>query len=399
MSTLANQLAKIEREEVGRAIRALLARPLVTAAADPEMFDLIRRRRGLIAAWFERHCGWMLNVEPRHGYVRLIKIRTDPDPSRPARRLRSSRAPFDRRRYVLFCLTCAELLAAPATTIGLLSRRITQAAAADPALPPFDTSRREERRAYVDALKLLEHYGILRAVDGLTDSYIDQQEAKVLYSVDTTRLLRLLASPTAPSRLDSFDLPTLLREPRYGAAADTPDEVSDAQRNLWLRHSILRRLVDDPVVYYTDLTPEQRGYLASPTGRQLVRQACEQAGFVLEERAEGLLAVDPDGLATDTKFPDDASHTKVAALLLLDLITGSPGPTPMPELVAAAGRMLDRFRTWAKAYQSEDGPTRLAADALAVLRAFGLITETAVGVAALPAAYRYATDGPIEESA
>ncbi len=110
MSTLANQLAAVEREQVARAIRLLLARPLLTEATDPAGFELVRRRREPLAQWFDYTCGWSLVVEPRRGYARLTKVRADPDGSRPAHRARSGRAPFDRRRYVLLCVTAAELL-------------------------------------------------------------------------------------------------------------------------------------------------------------------------------------------------------------------------------------------------------------------------------------------------
>ena len=54
----------------------------------------------------------------------------------------------------------------------------------------------------------------------------------------------------------------------------------------------------------------------------------------LEERAEGFLVVDPDAIATDTRFPDDDSHAKVAALLLLDRL--ARGPARIEELVEEA---------------------------------------------------------------
>ena len=67
MSTLANQLAAAEREEVTRAVRLLLARPLLTEASDPAGFELVRRRREPLAQWFDYTCGWSLVVEPRRG--------------------------------------------------------------------------------------------------------------------------------------------------------------------------------------------------------------------------------------------------------------------------------------------------------------------------------------------
>jgi uncharacterized protein (TIGR02678 family) len=400
MKSLGSQLDRVEAEETSRAIRLLLAHPLLTVAADPTGFDLVRRRRDALARWFEEHCGWRLVVEARDGYARLLKVRPEIDATRPLRRERSSRAPFDRRRYTLLAIVCAELLATPVTTIGLLADRVTHATAAEPSIESFQTSRRPERAAFVDALKLLERAGALRALDGTAESYLDSDTAKVLFQVDTTLLLRLLAAPHAPSTVDLDDLAAgltaLTREPRYGAAPDG-GEVADAQRNLWLRHSITRRLLDDPVVYRDELTEAQLGYLASPSGRRMVRQAAEQAGFVFEERAEGYLLVDPDGLATDQRFPDDASHPKIAALVLLDQLVAADRPVPDAELAGHAGALLERFPSWAKTYRSDDGAARLAADAVDVLCAFKLAAHEDGGVRARPAAARFAVATPVVE--
>ncbi|MGH3888008.1 MAG: TIGR02678 family protein, partial [Pseudonocardiaceae bacterium] len=183
---------------------------------------------------------------------------------------------------------------------------------------------------------------------------------------------------------------------RYGAAPDG-GEVADVQRNLWLRHSITRALLDDPVVYRDELTEAQLGYLASPTGRRLVRQAAEQAGFVFEERAEGYLLVDPDGLATDQRFPDDASHPKIAALVLLDDLVSAGGPVLDADLAGRAAALLERFPSWAKTYRSEDGAVRLAADAVDVLCAFKLAARSPgdSAVRALPAAARFVVSAPV----
>ncbi|WP_330249323.1 TIGR02678 family protein [Nocardia sp. NBC_00565] len=404
MSELANQLVIAEREEVSRGIRQLLASPLITERGAPEPFDLIRRRREPIAKWFDYYCGWTLTVEPRLGYARLVKVRPATDPTRPARRLRSARAPFDRRRYVLLCVVAAELFTAPVTTIGLLADRVQAATAADPVLADFQTASRSERMAFVDALRLLESFGVLDAIDGSADSYIESNSAKVLYRVDATLLLRLLAAPVGPSQLgvpvDEVPLRVeqllaeVSRERRYGLAsgrhADTAG-VSDVQRNLWLRHSVFRRLVDDPVVYYNELSDEERAYIASPTGRRLLRQAAEQGGFMLEERAEGVLLVDVDGIATDSRFPDDAATAKVAALLLLDAM---PGSTTVEQLRRSATELLERFPRWARSYRGADGIRQLVSDSIATLSAFGLVRTTASGlVIPLPAAARYRVSG------
>lgn len=397
MSNLANQLVLAERQDVAKGIRLLLATPLITERLAPEAFDLVRRRQVPLAKWFEYHCGWRLMVEPRLGYARLAKVKHEPDHTRPARRARSGHAPFDRRRYVLLCVVAAELLSGPVTTIGLLADRVRQATAADPLLDPFDTSSRAERMAYVDALRFLESRGALDTVDGTTDAFVESREAKVLYRVDTTLLVRLVSAPNGPSQIqpgpeitaERFPevLAQLLREPRYG---DGETSASDVQRNLWLRHSICRRLFDEPVLYRADLNEEQRAYVTSLTGRQVLHRAAEQAGFLLEERAEGYLLVDPDGIATDRKFPDDTSTAGVAALLLLDALNAAPLGLTIEQLHTETRELLTRFPRWARTYRGDDGAGLLVTGALEVLTAFRLVTRTGGRVRTLPAASRYA---------
>ncbi|RMI43751.1 TIGR02678 family protein [Streptomyces triticirhizae] len=409
MSKLTNQLAAAEAAEIARGVRLLLAHPLLTAEADPAGFELVRRRHPTLARWFDYACGWSLVVEPRRGYARLAKVRTGADGSRPARRTRSGRAPFDRRRYVLLCVVAAELLSMPVTTIGLLADRVVRATATDRALPSFAPVERRERMAFVDVLKLLESYGVVRAVDGATDAYVESAEAKVLYRVDTTLLLRLPTAPVGASRLavDPEEVPArfgellagLVWEPRYGpvpdAARDSGDEegpespVSAAQRNLRLRHSVLRRLFDEPVLYRDDLSEEELAYVTSLAGRQLLLRTVGQAGFVLEERAEGFLLVDPEALATDQRFPDDSSTARVAALLLLEPLCAAPAGMLPEQLDAFGVELLRRFPGWAKAYRSEEGPERLVRDAVRVLRDAGLLREAGDRVVARPAAFRY----------
>lgn len=405
MSTLTNQLVIAERADVARGIRALLATPLLTERSSPEVFELIRRRRDPIKKWFEHYCGWTLHVESRVGYARLVKVRLATDPTRPARRSGSGRPAFDRRRYVLLCIVAAELLAVPVTTIGLLADRVQDAMASDPDLVAFDSSSRRERVAFADAVRLLESCRAVEVIDGATESYVDSADAKVLYRVDATLVMRLLASPVGASQLEvptdelraspTRALARLVVEQRYGAAADpgTSESMSPVQRNLWLRHSVFRKLVDDPVVYFDDLSPEERGYLGSITGRQLMRNAADEAGFTLEERAEGVMLVDPDGLATDERLPGEGA-VKTASLLLLDALARAGGVLAVEQLHVAMTGVLEANRSWAKAYQGDVGVRDLVAEALLILESFGLVAAGHVSVRLLPAAARYRVGAP-----
>lgn len=404
MKPLTNQLVIAEREDIARAIRVLLGSPILTARARPDDFDLIRRRRDPLVKWFDYYCGWALVVEARAGYARLAKVRREVDASRPARRLRSGSAPFDRRRYTLLCVAAAELLGTPVTTIGLLADRVAQATAADPDIPTMDTAARSERMAFVDALRLLESYDAVQVLDGATDSYVESVDAKVLYRVDATLVMRLVAAPNGPSRLRSAPtepagrLRALLHEHRYGppdgtGGAGDADGPTPVQRTLALRHAVFRRLLDDPVVHRDELGEDEVAYLTSPTGRQLVRRAADEAGMVLEERAEGWLMIDPDGIATDTRFPDDSSHAKIAALTLLDRINSHPSGVAPEQLSMDVDALLRRFPRWAKAYQDVDGQRRLRDAALAVLEQFGLVRRSGPVIVGRPAAARYALAG------
>ncbi|MDP9791646.1 uncharacterized protein (TIGR02678 family) [Catenuloplanes nepalensis] len=378
MTDLRSELDRQRGTERAQAIRALLARPLLTRAADPDDFFLVARHAAELVPWFEEHTGWRLSVEARQGYARLAKVSARPDGTRPARRLRGNRDPFDRRRYALFCVLAAELLTGQVTTIGILAGRLTQATAVEPVIPTFDSASREDRRAYVDALMMLERFGALTATDGSTDAYLEHADAKVLYRVDATRLARLLAAPQAPSRLPGPDVAALVREDRYD---------DDAER---LRHSLVRRLLDDPVVYFDELTEAERAYATGVAGRRVIRAAVEEAGLQLEERAEGMLAIDPDAVATDERFPAENSVPAQTALLLLDSILAAH-PEPVPRTVLA-DRIAARFAelpAWARTYRSDGGAQRLLGEALAVLERFKL-TIDGEAIRVRPAAARYA---------
>lgn len=407
-------------------IQAMLASPLLSREQDEAAFTVVRRRRTELIAWFDYFCGWVLTVEPRQGYARLAKVRAVDSHvavPRPARRVRGTRAPFDRRRYTLFCLAAAELTVLSRTTIGLLAQRVAYACTLDEAIADFDSSVRAERAALVDALLLLEHHGVLTAVDGSTESYVTGADALVLYRADAARLTRLLSAPVPPSLLGGSraDLSELLTEGRYGARdEDLVEGVGGAgavsvlgsgatrnQRLLWARHSLMRRLLDDPVVHLADLSTAEAEYVASPTGRGMLRRAAEEAGFCLEERAEGYLLVDVRGRATDDVFPGEG-NVKQTALLLLDILLTSAEPLPRSALVGEVEGLLDRKPSWARSFRGEGGPAQLADAALEVLIGHGLVraeqedlrSGTAVPEARyrpLPAAHRYAVDRAVFE--
>lgn len=389
-------LATALEEERATAVRSLLGSPLLNAQAEPERFRLVVRHAEWLTSYFERTCGWALAVDPAAGFARLGKRGGDPTAPRPLRRTRGDRSPFDRRRYQLLCLVCAQLVQHPVTTIGLLA----SAVASDGNL---DTSKHGERAAFVDALRALVAWGALGVTSGDIETFLDNETANALLVTDTSRLHRLLASNVAPSTLpadlDAAAAAAALRaEPRYDDAATSSDEA----RLRWARHRVGRRLLDDPVVHFDDLSDAERDYLASLSGRRWVRDRISEAGLDLEERVEGLLGIDPDRVATDGAFPAPQGNAHQLALLLADRllpidVSGQRrrsrlGPA---ELGRAVADILARFPSWARGARDADGAARLTREAVDLLVGFGLARRDAgAGVTALPALARYRVADP-----
>lgn len=377
-------------EERSLAIRHLLATPLVDIDADPDAFRLVARHQGDLTEWFDATCGWTLAVDVAAGFARLAKRAAEVDASRPLNRTRGLRQPFDRRRYQLLCLVCAELVKHPVTTIGILAG----------AVGGLDTSRHAERAAFVDALRALVAWGALRTSGGEVDSFLVSDRGNAMLMADTARLHRLITSATAPSALaDGLDadaaIDALLREPRYGEAPTDPEAADPDQRMRWVRHTLARRLLDDPVTYFDDLSPAEIDYVSTPSGRKWLRDKVADAGFELEERAEGLLAVDPEGIATDRHFPAPAGNAHQLALLLLDRLAQPPGALEPRALRREVDGVLERFPGWARSHREGDGPDRLAEEAVDLLVGFGLAARESGGrVVARPALSRYRCGEP-----
>jgi uncharacterized protein (TIGR02678 family) len=387
--------------ERSRAIRELLVTPILDVDGDQDRFGLVVRHHEWLTDWFEATCGWQLSVDIGAGFARLAKRSARPDPTRPLRRLRGNKGSFDRRRFQLLCLICAELVRRPVTTIGLLAQ----------AIPPdagFDTSRRVDRTAFVDSLLALDQWGVVRASAGSVDAFVDDERGNAILTADTARLHRLLVSTNAPSGVaDSANLTevteALLAEPRYGDAARDPGAASEDQRLRWTRHNLARRVLDDPVVLLDDLSQAEQDYLLNPSGRRWLRDRIAEAGLELEERAEGVLAVDPDAIATDLQFPSPQGNTYQLALILIDRLVKSDdagrrsvGVLSPTALRRAVDGVLADHPTWALAYREENGPAQLAEEAVDILAAFDLVRRDEDGsVVGRPVLARYRIGEPI----
>jgi len=390
MATLQSDL----EQERANAIQHLLRRPLLDVEHERDAYTLVARHAAWLTDWFDVACGWTLHVDPAAGFARLTKRDAQPDPTRPLLRLRGSGGPFDRRRYELLCLVAAELVAHQVTTVGLLAQAVASTG-------DFASDRHRDRVAFVDALLVLQSWGAVVVTSGEVEDYAGDARANALLTADLSRLHRLLAPSVAPSRLGedlTFDgvLAELLREPRYGSTEQA--DVGDPHR--WVRHHLARQLLDGPVLHLDDCSEAELAYLSSGGGREWLRARVTEAGFTLEERADGLLAVDEGARATDDTFPAPNGTVHQLALLLVDELVetstgldGAPVRSPRhrttAELTAATARRLDGHPSWARAYQGDGGAERLTADAIELLASFRLVRRDGAVVEGRPALCRY----------
>jgi uncharacterized protein (TIGR02678 family) len=389
-SRLGDALALQRAAEVRRAGRALLRRPLLRAAGpSADDFRLVRRHTAELRTWFERNTGWALLVDSEVARLRRIPGRAG-DPTHPARDQRTG-LPFSRRRYVLLCLCLAVLeRAEQQIALGRLAEQ-TVLAAADPQLEAagveFTLEGREQRTDLVAVVRLLLSWGVLVKVVGDEEAFL-KAAGDALYDVDRRVLAGLLVSRRGPSmvRAETFD--ERLAELNAEALPD-----SDELRNRALRHSLTRRLLDDPVLYADELTEPESAYLASQRGA-VTRRITELTGLLPEVRAEGVAMVDPDDDLTDLRMPEQGTNGHVA-LLVAEYLAGKGGTVPLSELHRqVAGWALDHAGFWRRSATVPGAEAELTEQAVERLAALGLLerrpaADGAPAVRPRPALDRY----------
>jgi len=379
-----------EIDERIRCVRALLANPLITAAKGNGPFRQIRRHASWLRQWFADQFAWGLVVESE--YVRLSKYPARSfDGSRPAYDLKKQ-IPFTRRRYIMLCLALAVLERSERQTVlGCLAMEMTRLAQADPILEKtgmsFDLERRDQRVDLVAAIRLLIEWDVLVRVHGNEEAYIQSAE-DVLYTIQRPLLAHLLTVQRGPSTIDESDFTERLNKMQSESAPE-----SDAGRRRRLRVTLMRMLVDDPIVYYSELNEAERHYLNSQRSR-LTAELERYTGLLTEIRAEGIAMVDPAQELTDHPMPEEGTRGH-AALLLAEYLTGALRSDPsvsfsLPvleqKMVTFAGIYGQR---WRKAVREPGGAQLLLKEILEIFCALQLVRITDGILTPLPAIGRY----------
>ncbi len=388
---LASELNRYQTEERERALRALLMRPLMTAA-DPN-FGAVRRHAEALRTWLARETGWVLRVE--RDCARLYKIPADlADGTRGA-------PGFNRRHYILMCLACAILERADSqVTLRTLGERLLDASA-DPELAArgfvFSLQQMHERRELVHVCRYLIALGVLHRLAGEEEAYVSHG-GDALYDIQRRALAALLACTRGPSTLGSEAQPSSFEERLAEITAEYVPDSMEGKRTA-VRHGLARRLLDDPVVYFDELSDEQCDYLTNQRG-VMAGRLCTATGLHPELRAEGSALVDHDGELTDAALPAEgtvAHATLLVAEHLAQQASLAPGTSvAVSDVAAFVRRVADRYgRYWRKAAREAGAEIELAEQTLRGLAALKLVVyEDENAVKPRPALARFAVGQP-----
>jgi len=395
-SAEAAEISHLVAEERQKALRALLRHPLLLAdhPEHREAFASVRRHADHVRDWFARYPGWSfeLTSECARLYKTPASVR---DATRPARNPHDDE-PLSRRRYILLCLALATLVRAERQiSLGELARAVLGAIADDETFARngilFDLDQTDSRRDLVAVLRVLIDWRALVHVDGEADRFVQRSDVDALYDVRHHVVFRLLACRRPPSSITEpgFDA-------RLAALVAEHAIATDVQRNSRIRTHLVRRLLDDPVLYPDEeLSQEERDYLVSQRPH-LPPTLARATGLHVEDRLDGLALADPSGDCTDLGLPETGTEGHATLLVAEDLgrrRLDSPGavvPVRIVEdfLAEAAGRFR---RFWAKEHTQPGAQRALANIVLPRLASLGLVRllPEQHALIVMPAIHRY----------
>jgi uncharacterized protein (TIGR02678 family) len=394
LTALGATITQQERAERQRAVQALLSRPLLSPeGVTAEAFALVQKHREWLRPWFAHHAGWQLMIDSEA--ARLVKrpARLD-DVSRPCREPNSG-VPLSRRAYVILCLALASLVRADRqTTLVRLRDAVVGLLSAEPRLEAagvrVELDHQESRRDFVHALRLLLAWGVIKRVQGEEERFIRDAETDALYNVNRPVLARLLAANRPPSLVEAQDFADRLR----ALAEDDIMAHSEEARFRRLRVRLFRQLLDDPVLYYDELTDGEREYLDRQRG-SILPEIETATGLVREVRAEGIAMADLTGSLSDYGLPEEGTEGHltllVATFLAGRLRDSAGGGITFDALVARTQDfILEHHKHWRKDVREPGQDRFLTHGVVERLCALGLARRKEDLIFPLPAIGRYA---------
>ncbi|SDJ12790.1 TIGR02678 family protein [Actinokineospora alba] len=369
-------LEETAREQIRQAARFLVQHSVLHSnGRNAKMAALVHDHAKVLKTWFEEYLGWPLVIE--RDVIRLVKV---PAPLAVAHRDDAPSA----RCCTLFCLLLASAEDAGAqTVISELAKAVATISVATTGISVFDPAEYSERKALVQAIRLMTEHGVLVPVQDNASTRDDENryvesEGNALYDVDHRTAALLLTCPTPPTRA------LVAREITRQSYPDTAEGASRMRR-----HAIMRRLVDQPVMYFNELPEDQLDYFRNQ--RPLfVRQLREMLDTRLEVRAEGAAVIDEE--LTDLTFPKDTKDP-FAALLFASALAEEPNAADSAHLVTveALARIAARTAPHLQARGIKaSSPKEVQQAALTILNKLRLVELLEDGgLRTLPALGRY----------
>ncbi len=388
---VADNVSPLELADYQKAVRLILRQPLVTSVyPDAGALALVRRWAEQLRADLHEVLGYRLVTTS--DTARLLRVQDELDATQPAMTAaKSSKRPFDRRRYAYLVLTLAAL-GRSGTQISL--SELADSVAADAGRIDglgMDTARKADRDAFVDAVAWLEARGAVRTADGSAAAWAnDPERAEALYDIDREVAAAVYRPNRVLQHLGSV-ADVLGREGAGGAGGIA--QGREAQRRAASRRA--RRLVlEQPAVYYADVDEALRGQLRAPG---LVEDLERLTGLTVERRAEGVALLDSARRFSDQQFPSGGTVAQAALLLgaRISEQATKPGTERMPAATAAERRGAAAARL--DAAMPERGLTGALAELTELPEPASAAgeeptDEAATGEAAAEALYPFVTD-------
>lgn len=386
----------VEQEERHDAIAALLSRPLLTAeATDAENLRFVRLHSEWLKRWFQRWPGWSLIIT-----ADMARLRKHPSPRSDSTRGlvdrddAQQRSLFTRRKYALLCLVLATLENEQRqTTIKQVACKTETAVRLDGHLAElsfeFDTKLLAHRRELVAVMRFLQERRVLMLIDRDDLGYV-QSQSDCLYRIGRSALSSMLCSVRGASTIPQTDVNELIEQLNFMEVPETPQAQNEE-----LQHRLVRRLLDDPVMYFDELTPREYEYF-NMQGERILKELCSVTGMEVERRAEGVALLTPVAAWTDLGLPE--SGTRGHATLLLAEWFGSRlrdcteiecqiHHDEVFQYVQELARELQS--RWRKNASTKEGIRQIYRDAVNILQSLSLIDVRSDCVIPRPAVARY----------
>ncbi len=399
-STVANRLAarhsQVQWEERRDAIAALLATPLLAAeGADAESMRWVRLHADWLKKWFLRWPGWTLIVTTDVARLRKhASPRGDITRALIDKSTRNERSHFTRRRYALLCLVLATLEAEQRQiTIQQVANKTDVSVRVDRDLQElgfdFATKRLAHRRELVAVMRFLQRQHVLVRADGDDSGYV-KGDGDCLYRIQRTALSTILCSIRGASTIAAPALEDFIEQLNETETPESPEA-----RNRDLQHRLVRRLLDDPIMYYDELTPQEYEYFNTQHER-LIGELTRTTGMTAERRAEGVALLDPNGDWTDVGLPE--TGTRGHATLLLaewfgDKLRHDDQPKcriPIEVVSEYVAELAELHKTrWRKHANTPEGTQAILSDSLDILQSLSLIEVVGDILIPRPAIARY----------